>query len=107
MIVGTVQTPHVKFVSYTGRYPNLCSGILTLEIDGEEYKFGGYGFDDESIFKRFWYSGGGLLSDYSGVTNGEWRIDIGDLPERFQKYAYEIDAVFNENVEHGCCGGCI
>lgn len=24
---------HVKFVSYTGRWPNLCSGVLTLEID--------------------------------------------------------------------------
>ena len=30
----------VRFISYTGRYPNLCSGILTLEIDGKEYKFG-------------------------------------------------------------------
>ena len=27
---------HVKFISYTGKYPNLCSGIITLEIDGEK-----------------------------------------------------------------------
>ena len=30
----------VKFVSYTGEYPNLCDGVLTLEIDGVQYKFG-------------------------------------------------------------------
>lgn len=35
---------HVKFVSYTGNYPNLCRGDLTLEIDGEIVTFG-YGFD--------------------------------------------------------------
>ena len=25
----------VKFINYTGGYPNLCSGQLTLEVDGE------------------------------------------------------------------------
>ena len=34
------NTSRVKFISYTGEYPNLCSGVLTLEIDGKEYKFG-------------------------------------------------------------------
>lgn len=28
----------VEFVSYTGEYPNLCSGILTVKIDGEIVK---------------------------------------------------------------------
>ena len=27
---------NVKFISYTGKYPNLCCGDLTLEIDGEK-----------------------------------------------------------------------
>lgn len=26
---------HVKFIRYTGRYPNLCSGELTIEVDGK------------------------------------------------------------------------
>ena len=30
----------IKFISYTGKYPNLCSGVLTVEINGKEYKFG-------------------------------------------------------------------
>lgn len=37
------ETNHVEFVSYSGKWPNLCSGELTLEIDGEEVAFG-YGF---------------------------------------------------------------
>ena len=27
---------HVKFVSYDGEYPCLCSGTLILNIDGED-----------------------------------------------------------------------
>lgn len=42
---------HVKFVKYTGEYPNLCSGTLTLEIDGQNYTFG-YPAD----FEPFWSS---------------------------------------------------
>lgn len=36
----------------------------------------------------------------------EWTIDVLELPEKFRKYAAEIDNVFNTNVEYGCCGGC-
>lgn len=55
---------HVKFVSYTGNYPNLCRGDLTLKIDGEIVTFG-YGFDsdDKPKYDIFWSSGG-----YSGQS---------------------------------------
>lgn len=36
----SLSTPRVKFISYDGKFPNLCSGVLILEIDGKEYKFG-------------------------------------------------------------------
>ena len=34
------ETTHVRFISYTGKWFNLCSGVLTLEIDGDEVAFG-------------------------------------------------------------------
>ena len=98
---------HVKFISYTGRFPNLCRGVLTLEIDGERHTFG-HIFrhqSDNPEFERFWESGGDVM-DSDQVWTGEWRIDWALIPEQFRKYADEIDRVFNENVEYGCCGGC-
>ena len=114
LVGGTYSQGHVKFVSYDGAYPNLCRGILTLRIDGKEYKFG-YGFNrpKEEIpqFKPFWESGGscGFRNDWieSYVNAGEWVINVDELPEQFRVYATEIDEVFNENVPFGCCGGCL
>ena len=97
-----LETKHVKFISYTGKYPYLCNGILTLEIDGRKVTFG----DDESCDDGiFWESGG--LCYRSNIERGEWAINFDDIPEPYQKYAKEIDFVFNKNVEKGCCGGCI
>lgn len=112
------ETNHVKFVSYTGNYPNLCSGVLTLEIDGVEYGFGhevgSYDFVmhryKDHNYDQFWHSGGSVCADKDwnfDVSQGEWQIDVNDIPEQFRKYAAEIDEVFNDNVPFGCCGGCI
>ena len=120
------NTSRVKFISYTGEYPNLCSGVLTLEIDGVQYKFGheymNYHYDKNGVgrftdedpehpnFDRFWTSGGSVTHNKNwdwNVEHAEWEIDVEELPEQFWDVANEIDAVFNENVEFGCCGGCI
>lgn len=101
---------HVKFVNYTGKYPNLCSGILTLEIDGLEYTFGSTWENPKTDFKKFWCSGGSVTANKDwdfNVSHDEWEIDVDDIPEQFRKYATEIDEVFNDNVDYGCCGGCI
>jgi hypothetical protein len=108
---------HVKFISYTGKYPNLCRGVLTLEIDGEEVKFGHdySGFESwlkDGNYEGFWTSGGSCCfydSHYqeTRIDTGEWKIDFQSIPEKYRKYAYEIDEVFNSNVQYGCCGGCI
>lgn len=98
---NTIES-HVKFISYTGEYPCLCSGILTLEIDDKRVQFG-YNTPNTP----FWTSGGGLNPNYEGAYQGEWQIDVDRIPEEYRKYAREIDEVFNENVEWGCCGGCI
>ena len=115
MLINTQDketTKHVKFISYTGRYPNLCRGVLTLEIDGIEYTFGyDYRCSKTCNYSSFWHTGGrcGFTNNYqnSYVNTGEWEIDCNDLPDEFKKYATEIDKVFNENVDYGCCGGCL
>lgn len=94
---------HVKFISYTGEFPNLCRGVLTLEIDGEVYCF-------NRCTDRFWYTGGNVDFDENNreiIEEGDWQIDIDILPEKLRKYADEISEVLNENIERGCCGGCV
>lgn len=95
---------HVKFVSYTGKWPNLCDGIVVLEIDGKEVKFGSDYIDETVQYDKFWKSGGHC--SMRSVTKSEWEISVSELPEEYRQYAAEIDAVFNANVEYGCCGGC-
>ena len=121
------KNSRVKFISYTGEYPNLCRGVLTLEIDGVQYKFGheylNYHCDENGVgrftdedpqnpnFNSFWTSGGSVTFDEdwdSVVEQGEWEIDVEELPEQFWDVADEIDAVMNSGViPEGCCGGCI
>ena len=112
---ANIENKHVKFVSYTGKYPNLCRGMLTLDIDGKEYRFGHdyifTNYQTDKNYNSFWSSGGecGFINNYSEsyVNSGEWEIDVSDLPEELQKYAAEIDEIFNTNVPYGCCGGCL
>lgn len=94
---------NVKFISYTGAFPNLCSGALTLEVNGRRYVF-------DTFETTFWRSGGMCYIDGNydeHIEYGEWQIDKEYLPKELQEYADEIKTVFNENVPYGCCGGCI
>lgn len=87
----------VKFVSYDGTFPNLCSGTLILEIDGKE-----------RVMPRYCMNSGGSVSfdeDWSEcVTSGEWSVDV---PEDLIAIKSEIEACVNANVPYGCCGGCV
>lgn len=88
----------VEFVSYNGKFPNLCSGTLIIRVNGEEFTLeapclqsgGECGFDEE------W-------NEY--IETGDWRLC--GLPDDLEQYGDEILKVVNENVPHGCCGGCI
>ena len=122
------NTSRVKFISYDGEYPNLCSGVLVLEIDGVQYKFGHhyqhYHYDEKTKewrhtdedpehpnFNSFWTSGGSVHHDgnYDNweIEHNEWQIDVEELPEQFWDVAGEIDSVINNSIPFGCCGGCI
>lgn len=101
---------HVKFISYDGEYPNLCRGKLVLEIDGKQVSFSYMHYRGEADYDDFWMSGGKCYFDErwnEHIESAPWQIDKTRLPRKFQKYVYEIDRVFNENVEYGCCGGCL
>lgn len=87
----------VEFVSYNGRYPNLCAGELVLRVDGEEVNFG-----------KFCLESGGYVAFgdewNEQVEKGPWSVNV---PPQYAQYADEITEVVNANVPWGCCGGCI
>lgn len=84
----------IEFVSYDGKYPNLCSGTLTLKADNKFYRL-----------KYALRSGGGLGEGYVPYF-GAWDVDIDALPDELKDYHNDIVKCVNENVEYGCCGGC-
>lgn len=81
----------IKFISYTGKWPNLCSGVFTVEINGKEYKFGheidDYDFKTNSYktdnFEQFWVSGGCIKKIKTGICvlyrNRGKLMDIGNV----------------------------
>lgn len=90
----------VEFVSYDGKYPCLCTGTLTIKVDGKGYRFNHAMVSGGAIY-------GGACTDWDMWSEqGDWEIDLREHPE-LEPYKEEITRVVNENVEHGCCGGCI
>lgn len=85
----------IEFVGYDGKYPCLCMGSLTIKVEGEIHHLRG-------ILR----SGGGISNDYSEIEEGPWEVDLSDYPE-LEPYKKEITDVVNENIDYGCCGGCI
>lgn len=103
-----MSKPTLKFVSYTGSYPNLCSGILTVTIDGKPVEFG-YSFAQFGL-PKFWRSGGSVTFDDGWnecVKRGPWELDPDALPNDLLPLGQQLIDLFNANVEKGCCGGCV
>jgi hypothetical protein len=96
----------VEFISYTGDYPNLCTGKLTLKVDDKYYCFG---YDEP--YNRFWRTTGSCSfnEDYSEseVSEGPWEINEDNLPTELKQYSKEILDLLNKNIPYGCCGGCL
>lgn len=87
----------VEFVSYNGKFPNLCRGTLVIKVNGEEINL-----------ENYLISGGQCWFDNKRnghIETGDWRLC--QLPNNLEPYREEIPKVVNENVSRGCCGGCI
>ena len=128
----------IEFVSYEGKFPNLCEGLLVVRIDGRLYAFSSYsdrsmyrGFwsrdnrteilEDDSITKVFGFylkSGGRIDWGEDGenpkIVKGKWIIDDKSMKlengVRFilsGEQKSELEKVINQNIEFGCCGGCV
>lgn len=98
---------HIRFVSYTGAWPSLCAGILTLIIDGETVTFGPSTSVEKPMYARFWRSGGYTNWATGEVVERGWCVCADELPEQYRAYADEIQEVMDANIPHGCCGGCL
>ena len=87
----------VEFISYSGKYPNLCSGKLTVIVDGKEWVIDGLVSGGSVSFTDKWEE---------IVEEGEWGIS--NWPKGFPEEAKAVvEFLVNEKVPHGCCGGCV
>jgi hypothetical protein len=84
-------------IRYDGKYPNLCSGNLTVVVNGEEYEF------PEHCMAS---GGSAYINGDAHITSGPWSIH--EWPENFPEiYKNYVLLAINEQVKHGCCGGCL
>ena len=90
---------NIEFIDYDGEYPCLCNGTLKIKVDNKDYNL-------ECVM----ISGGAVYAteDYSDMwaEQDDWKLDLSSYPE-LEPYKEEITKLVNDNVEKGCCGGCI
>lgn len=103
----------VEFVDYDGMYPNLCSGALSVKLDGKlvVFKPSHKTKKDEKVFESFWsssdcYCYGKEAYDKAVLYLNGWTFTGDDFPEELSDYYFELCHVFAENVEAPHCGGC-
>ncbi len=85
-------------IKYNGKWPSLCCGQLIVTIEGEEWEFPDYCMT----------SGGAICHDEEDYWSeqGPWTID--KWPVGFpDKWKLPIIEAVNEQIDEGCCGGCI
>lgn len=121
-----MNNSNIEFISYTGAYPSLCCGVLTVNVNGKKYKFRGYERslllnegDDyyPEMLPKFWISGGhGLDEDLDEnldefVNKIPWGmsplVKEDNYPKEIWECLNDLLEIFNKNVPWGCCRGCL
>jgi len=105
-IIRKKDIQDIRFISYDGKFPTLCSGTLvfeTISSDGEKTRY---------EWSHCLRSGGNTFvkDGCEKVTKGRWSIKWGLVKdtEAFDTEARALlKKVVNANVPHGCCGGCV
>ena len=84
----------IEFISYDGKFPKLCQGILKLKVDGEMVEF-----PQGSLVS------GGKCRNLDPPEIDAWFIGKwpADFPEELK---YEVPIYVNNRIPFGCCGGC-
>ena len=91
----------VKFISYTGSYPTLCTGHLTIEVNGKRYVLNQVISPDEKATCYYDHKTRDIVHAYGG-----WKVNADRLSEELRQFACEIQELANANIEPPCCGGC-
>lgn len=96
----------VNFLGYTGKFPELCHGVMTLKIDGTDTTFGTDDFEADYSFELYsgGYAGKGMDLKTAILSEGFWEVI---LPPEFSDIEELVNELFNEEVQLGCCGGCL
>jgi len=100
----------LKFVSYDGKFPNLCSGnlkFIAVYSDGTEQEYNW----------QHCLNSGGSCHYHKGdwdTEEGDWEVhlpfDTDDPMKEYSEFTPMVMAyltkIVNDEVEKGCCGGC-
>ena len=88
-------------VSYDGKYPNACSGKLTVEVDGKVvFSQAGCCHSTGCVwFDKDWQE---------HIETGKLVFDVDDLKDT-SWFTSEIEDAIDEELSkvHVCCGGCV
>ena len=92
------QNDKVVFISYDGKFPNLCSGTLRFKIGEHEFAW------------KYCLESGGRAPLDDETEYGEWAVSfkkipglVGGIPKKIRQKIVEM---VNDNIGYGCCGGC-
>ena len=88
---------HIEFISYTGKYPALCYGVLTLKIDNEEVAFG---FDlndrEKNIIRTHMFPINLAVPRYLE----SWLVSIVDKGVAFYEFYHSYSPIFRTAINY-------